>query len=201
MVQEAGMKGSGAFARQAVAAGDLVISERPLVRWWQDDHGTAEQNLEKLHQQLSQLQNSGQHALYAQYFSLSQNFYEYSGPARTAIGIWMSNAFDTDSEEKRPDGLSSAGVFFYISHVNHSCLPNCRADWDEGAAKLVLRAVSDVACGEELTISYIGVVNAPRRMRRNYLVKHFHFDCGCVLCERGDDWGARAIDVLSEVPV
>ena len=139
-VQPDGYGGLGAFARRAFAAGDTVLAEAALVRWWQDRAGTPQKNLARVHEQVAQLGEDGA----ARYFSLAQTWANHPGPAKTVLGVWLSNAFDTDAEDAEPGRWESAGVFAAVSRCNHACLPNCRADFDPATERMVLKTVRPV---------------------------------------------------------
>merc|ERR1712060_944658 len=94
-----------------------------------------------------------------------------------------------------------------IQDANHSCYPNCGiihpgAPPDEeipvpGFLPVVpkrrntrLKAITNIAPGEELTVSYFGarfaLECATAEARRDRLQFGFEFHCSCVLCEPGE---------------
>ena len=63
---------------------------------------------------------------------------------------------------------------------NHACAPNAEATvGDDG--KVCVRALADVAEGEEVTISYIDA-SLPHDERAKILIGHYGFECKCTKC-------------------
>ena len=89
---------------------------------------------------------------------------------------------------------SNVGALHYF---NHSCVPNCTFDsvplgapaaGHRGAlwpTRFALRALVDVAEGEELLHCYAGSADGPSA-RRAYLRDHFGFECECARCACDD---------------
>jgi hypothetical protein len=98
----------------------------------------------------------------------------------------------------------SSGLYCHLAIVNHSCRPNCvkfapsvaatgrkptssssslsRNDCSE------IRAITTIAAGEPITISYLTPCDQTRARRRHALRTQFRFDCTCERCgdeERG----------------
>jgi len=63
---------------------------------------------------------------------------------------------------------------------NHDCMPNAEANVD-AAGSVTMRALRDIAEGEEVTISYIDA-NADYDERRKILALHYGFECRCSRC-------------------
>jgi SET domain-containing protein len=64
--------------------------------------------------------------------------------------------------------------------LNHSCFPNAQVVWS--GRHLVVKAVTPVARGDEITICYRpNVIQAleSAQDRRDYLRDVFYFDCDC----------------------
>ena len=40
------------------------------------------------------------------------------------------------------------------SRFNHSCVPNAEFDWNENISASVIRTVSEIKAGEEITVNY-----------------------------------------------
>ena len=76
------------------------------------------------------------------------------------------------------------GVFPIINRINHSCLPNCSVQWNPVTDREELFTTREVRAGEELTICYLDMVTnvSSREERRDYLERHFGFQCDCPLC-------------------
>lgn len=82
----------------------------------------------------------------------------------------------------RPTELGD-GLFLTFSRMNHSCEPNALWDTDLNGRSGIMSvwAEKDIQPGEEITISYIAVVNKPRDKRRQIL-RRWGFDCQCTKC-------------------
>jgi hypothetical protein len=84
-----------------------------------------------------------------------------------------------------------AGGRFYerSCRLNHSCNPNCIVMPDGDAQAIV--AACDIQSGEELTISYLGLLlYADTSTRQSSLQLDKHFTCGCQRCTTGKDMAA-----------
>jgi len=74
-----------------------------------------------------------------------------------------------------------------ISRINHSCDPNATTHTsntaDSSSNSMTIRATSPIAAGEEITISYLGILlYADTTVRRSQLLQTKHFVCGCDRC-------------------
>eukprot|EP00045_Choanoeca_perplexa_P002828 m.26894 g.26894 ORF g.26894 m.26894 type:complete len:410 (+) comp11727_c0_seq1:219-1448(+) len=84
----------------------------------------------------------------------------------------------------------SYGLWLVASFFNHSCQPNCVHYADINATEptdasfttLVLRAVRDIAQGEELTLAYVELATE-YSVRQDLLLSHYGFACDCSHCE------------------
>ena len=110
-----------------------------------------------------------------------------------AMLIWSCNAFE--------GGL----IYGIMSRANHSCDPNSvygplpsasmsttRSAFSAGSLpeqhRQVIRAVTNIAVGEQITVSYLGIfLWAGRDTRRERLLQTKHFACQCSRCSQGDD--------------
>jgi len=77
------------------------------------------------------------------------------------------------------------GLYELQSRINHSCSPNVEIQFVEGNARLSVKAVRDIAPGEELHISYIQCceLERSRHSRQKHLLENYLFDCWCVKCD------------------
>ena len=73
-----------------------------------------------------------------------------------------------------------AAVFPLASGLNHSCSPNCEIAYVEDNSVIVV-VTTDVALGEELTISYVDV-DGTEDERREELSEVYGFECTCPRC-------------------
>lgn len=72
------------------------------------------------------------------------------GGVKTNLGIIKTNSF-TVSRGPR----SLLVLFPDVARINHSCAPNCHHYWSKKSGEFVIRAVRNLAEGEELSISYM----------------------------------------------
>lgn len=88
-----------------------------------------------------------------------------------------------------------AGCFPKGAALNHACVPNCVLGYElqQGVApRQVLRAMEDVAEGDELTHSYVDMA-LPTWERRAQLREGYGFDCACSSCASHD---RAAVDAM-----
>uniref|UniRef100_A0A6F9DTW6 [histone H3]-lysine(4) N-trimethyltransferase n=1 Tax=Phallusia mammillata TaxID=59560 RepID=A0A6F9DTW6_9ASCI len=88
-----------------------------------------------------------------------------------------NNSFAISDEEMQAD--IGTGVYLSCSLLNHSCEPNCVAEFDQ--MRLNIRALRDIDQGEELLISYTDLF-APTCDRQEELMNVYRFQCKCVAC-------------------
>ncbi|GLD95798.1 hypothetical protein PINS_up004476 [Pythium insidiosum] len=89
------------------------------------------------------------------------------------------NAFSLCDDVNRATGL---GVFPRAALLNHACAPTCVVSF-EPSARARLQLIRDVDAGEELTISYVELLESTTR-RRDALRRSYFFECHCDRCER-----------------
>ncbi|KAK5654278.1 hypothetical protein OQA88_7454 [Cercophora sp. LCS_1] len=97
--------------------------------------------------------------------------------------IFSTNAFRTpvvgaDEAGKETDYHST---FTEVSRLNHACAPNLGYYFDTTTLSHKIYAVRDVHPGEELTISYVDVLQ-PSSTRQSLLQKTWSFTCTCERC-------------------
>ncbi|CAE7242328.1 unnamed protein product [Symbiodinium sp. CCMP2592] len=76
------------------------------------------------------------------------------------------------------------GLFAALAMVQHSCQPNARVEWDSSAQAMKLVAMSDIACGQRISRSYLdaGLLMAPTSVRKVVLQQDWGFQCTCLRC-------------------
>jgi len=84
------------------------------------------------------------------------------------------------------------GLFVTASNINHSCRPNALHflnpnNPDMNSPELVVRCISDVAAGQEISFSYTEPLQ-PRSERQQLLRTHYFFDCLCERCLSEAPW-------------
>jgi len=160
-------RGLGVIASRALRAGDVAISERPLLTY---RGGDAEWVVE-LQRQYVALPSQGQQAIMA-----LQDSFAVSGE-KSVPGIVRTNCF------MRGMGSSDGVLCPTASRFNHSCVPNCEQSWDEDLGEMQVYASTDISVGEELTIFYIDIRAAAAE--RAVRFRDFGFKCGCPACSAG----------------
>jgi SET domain-containing protein len=93
---------------------------------------------------------------------------------KSPYSVWVSNCMAAGSCD---------AVFFTISRINHSCIPNATFLWNEKKAKQEIRAVKDITAGEEITISYFNCTFYNKAQREDVLMRQYNFRCSCMACK------------------
>ncbi|KAI1298803.1 hypothetical protein F5Y03DRAFT_409043 [Xylaria venustula] len=88
--------------------------------------------------------------------------------------IFLTNMINMDRE--------GAGIFSLYSRINHSCKPSVYDSYNTTIHRLTVHAIRDISAGEEITVSYLASPNAPITMRRDAILGHYGFVCGCEVC-------------------
>ena len=70
-------------------------------------------------------------------------------------------------------------VYPTASMINHSCRSNCVQHFS--GRKITIRAIDRVEVGEEVTVSYIDMIQGVEK-RRDELLRGFLFRCECNTC-------------------
>ncbi|KAJ4474933.1 hypothetical protein J3R30DRAFT_625746 [Lentinula aciculospora] len=152
-------KALGAFATKLLRRGDLILAETPIVPV--DD--PTPQNIVTSFKQLSPR-------------NLSRCLLLHNVHPQTGIfeGIFSTNAF------------SQSGIVFEASRFNHSCSPNARYAYHEPSKRERIIALTDIAEGEEIYVSYLqsrNVYGSSRSERRQTLSTRYQFCCTCSACD------------------
>ena len=103
--------------------------------------------------------------------------------ARSLLYSIQCNAHQILNSKEGETGVA-LGLFPHTSMMNHSCSPNCihRFLIEEGKPpRLVMRAIANIAKGEELCYSYVNLYQSTKA-RRSQLESAYSFLCECVRC-------------------
>ena len=87
------------------------------------------------------------------------------------VGEYTGERIGDEEADKRYDGQEMTYLFYVdddkyidaqndpnpVKYINHSCSPNCESEQDED--RIFIRAVRDIAAGEELTYDYCLLVD------------------------------------------
>lgn len=173
-------KGLGGFARRPISRGECIVSELPLLQW------TLVAGEEVTRKGAARQVASLPAAEQAAFWALHQN--EEHGAAKTAYGIWISNAFPTDSAADGANSMarSRAAVFRLYCRLNHACVPNVHGCWNARRGVQTMYALRSIVAGEELTVDYLGACGAERAARQSSLANDMGFRCACELCALAD---------------
>jgi hypothetical protein len=106
------------------------------------------------------------------------------------VDIAETNLIPLEDEE--------CGMFGTICRVNHCCSPNARWAWSSREGKMgeftlfsipfqvslksALIALSDIAIGKEITVSYLESVDLLAPDRQEMIQSSFNFECLCRIC-------------------
>lgn len=97
---------------------------------------------------------------------------------------WAYNSFDCSY-----DGEAGGVIYLAVAMISHSCSPNAAWHQDEEDS-FILIARAPIACGEEITLSYLSQEELcrPTPERRRILAASKAFHCSCERCSsRHDD--------------
>ncbi|KAL0959203.1 hypothetical protein HGRIS_014482 [Hohenbuehelia grisea] len=193
-VMEIPGKGLGVVATQDLKAGDLILSERPILVAGSSSallnppmqklsgltHEQIRQvllyEMEKLLEQLfAQLPEEQQKA----YMALHNcHLEDGSGPL---MGIKRTNGFNLTGLCDQGDKATYAGVFDTLSRLNHSCNVNAKRKWDMSSFSMTLKAFRPIPAGTEIVISYISDTHLLTSERQAQLAP-YGFTCTCPTC-------------------
>ena len=174
--------GLGAYATRDIKRGTRILVEAPLVEWTIGCGETVTTaGIDTLVNALNQTDRGD-------YFGLCQN--SMHGPVKTFYGVWLSNAYPTDSPlQAARDKLSGihrdekrGAVFAGACRFNHACNPNAHAAWNARLGKQTIHALRDIRKNEEVTVSYLADVGTPSHRRCQQLLDDFGFTCVCATC-------------------
>ncbi|CCU82135.1 unnamed protein product [Blumeria hordei] len=168
-VQEIPGKGLGLVARQAIAAGTIILKESPLITTASITSLSPTRTEFELSAALAALPPEKRQA----YHSLHNNHAE-TDPAHPLAGIVRSNLYPLGVD------ASIGGIFQTISRINHSCRPNAVQYWNTVHSCETIYCVSPIQAGQEVTVSYH--LGGPSTMRQRVLQENFGFQCRCELC-------------------
>lgn len=116
--------------------------------------------------------------------------------------VFRSNAFNIGH---RSEGAPyHQAVFFTISRINHSCIPNAQANFHPTLQTFNVHAIRDIEVDEEVTINYLAESGAGRKVRREALERDYGFSCDCAACgadvigDRGEERRVAMSDYVKE---
>ncbi|EPE03123.1 set domain-containing protein [Ophiostoma piceae UAMH 11346] len=174
-------KGYGVVATQPILRGDLIMSTTASILF---DYQVYDELSEDVSRKLQAAGIDSLPELHrARYMNLSTHDGAESTHEATVSKILNTNAFDIDSDDDGPYGFFA--VFPEISRFNHDCRPNSDYYFDHDTLTQYVHAVRPIAAGEEITVSYIDLIQT-RKQRLRKLKSSWGFPCSCSLCTQSD---------------
>ncbi|KAI0326123.1 SET domain-containing protein [Cubamyces sp. BRFM 1775] len=163
-------KGEGLIATRAIARGELIFAEAPLLVQRRNISSRSIANA------LARLPREGQ----MRFLSLANS---WKGRQHPLVGLWLTNAIPCGTpDDPYGDKTEVEGVFPAIARLNASCCPNLYHWWDAVTQRLYFRAARDIAIGEELCMTYMDAL-LPRRERLIIMRQHYNYECQCSACK------------------
>lgn len=99
----------------------------------------------------------------------------------TAIeNVMKTNAFACQINDGRIDDAYMC-LFPSVARINHACIPNAHARFIPRTLLMEVKAVRDIAVGEEISISY-GKIELQSNERKKLYQQGWNFTCTCSLC-------------------
>lgn len=158
--------GLGAFATRAFRRGDLILVEKPLYK-------TSDSASEATITATTRCIPIADRVKIAQL----ENGFPDDWFHGAYYNVHRSNGYAT--------GQGEAVLCDKASRFNHSCSPNARSTWNVPTQTMRIRAVADIAEGEEIFISYLPsrkVYGGTKAQRQALTESHRGFVCACVAC-------------------
>ncbi|KAF2108902.1 hypothetical protein BDV96DRAFT_652503 [Lophiotrema nucula] len=180
VIKESPGKGLGVFATRDLDVGDIIFQEAPaiLVHPPPFVQGMGYDTIEvgrRARAIFDELPREEQDVIMslAAYYKPDESIHDPNADRLKVI--FRSNAYNTGKD---------IGLFVKFSRINHSCRPNAGYAWNHRTGKRTLYAHRNIAAGEELSVSYIGLlsIKAGRQSRLNT----YGFTCSCEACTLAD---------------
>ena len=163
--------GEGVFASRVIRRGDLILSERPILR----TPANVPKRFHCISIEAAVRNLSPAHLNH--YLSLQNSHTDCECSHDPLIGIYTTNACEFSDYE--------AGVYQKASKFNHSCSPNARPWFNSDTGEIRIHALDTIRLGEEIFFMYLNTrdfYSQPRRLRQTYLLAGYHFTCACSAC-------------------
>ena len=197
-------KGHGLLATRRIPRLTPILATHPVLLARTEMILSSQEREHYLRLALSQLPTSTQKSYYdlvrlyniedfAAQDVVRANSFEIGLPSRASITTNASTSATTNTNDAgnkhsvlHDDGSSTVmhlAIFPQAARLNHACSPNAMYYLDSDTLTHVVHATRDIEEGEEITVSYIGVMQG-LESRRRMLKEGFGFECGCGRCER-----------------
>jgi hypothetical protein len=175
-------KGQGLVATRKILKGTRILSEEPIIRMPEDTTDSPALRV-SIRRQVDGLTSDQRRD-----FLAMCNIYPGDSGSQY-LGIIRTNALPMDV---------GSGIFPAACRINHACDNNGQKSWNEGIKRHTVHALRDIEEGEEITITYLGVLNN-RRTRQEALRQKFKFTCKCDLCSLPPHLSAESDRRLEEI--
>ncbi|OCH89358.1 SET domain-containing protein [Obba rivulosa] len=197
-------RGLGMFATRELRYGDLIFAERPLIvapaayMTRAPPTETGEPSLEWLFMEWEDLLKAAVGRMSTEnqeaYRALANSHVNDGSPP--LLGIMRTNGFSASEAllqvfpglSDGPEGRFSA-VGKVLSRVNHSCAPNATVVMEPLSFTLQLIAVKPIALGDEITVTYCGLLDTQKQ--RQAQLDSYGFTCECPACSNAAESDER----------
>lgn len=163
-------KGQGMFATRPIAAGEIIVREKPLILM--PDEVFSDEDSDRIETWLDKQINRMTSQDRETFFNLSDSRTDPPSP----VGIFFTNDMNFNGD---------AGLFPIIARANHACRPNADFVSRPQIGQQDLVAVRNIQAGEEICISYLPASETGsdiRETRKEYLRFWYGFECTCEAC-------------------
>ena len=157
-------KGLGVFASKPIKPGDIIMRDSMQMKL---DRGKTDVTDQQVQKAFSAMSETDQAAF--------MQLHEGPVPYETQLlRIYKANSFSAPPH---------AFVYLKFSRINHCCTPNAEIAELDNEENALLVAVKPIAKGEEVFISYLGLLEEGSKVQRNQMTKaNYGFDCDCAVC-------------------
>ncbi|TCD67248.1 hypothetical protein EIP91_000325 [Steccherinum ochraceum] len=190
-------QGVGMFAYRNIAAGELILAERPLLvlpsvaRMIRQQPANApeltpaqtmrimQEDTEKLYELAVERMQPGRREAFEKL--KNSHLHDGSGPI---MGRMRTNGFGFEEMRDLPRNGKPGETFVIIcdelSRLNHSCGPNTHRYWDMATFSVQMRAIRDIKKDEEITATYCQDMESFEKRKKN--LAPYDFQCACPAC-------------------
>ncbi|KAJ3515322.1 hypothetical protein NLJ89_g1833 [Agrocybe chaxingu] len=195
--------GLGMFAMCDIKAGDLILSERPLLVYPIAAVQDTPNQRELLRSPTQNTKSASQMVEYEQLIEVTLERMSDEGcfaflslanvhtkdRSRPLLGIIKTNGYEAmgigDGPEPPSGGRYGPGrgygaVCELGSRVNHSCLPNVAFWFKRSSFSMQITAIKDIKAGEELFSSYCDLLQSAAGRKAALAI--YRFECKCAFC-------------------
>lgn len=152
-------KGLGMFATRQISKGTCILAEKPFF-------------LIKRPYKTSDIDTQFRAMPYEKRCQYTQLYCPKNPATETNIvRIFEANRFEISS---------ASAIFLKGTRFNHSCTRNVHFNWNDDRHQMTFYAVTDIAEGEELTVTYGFPIQT--RAERHAAMQHYGFTCTCPAC-------------------